>query len=76
VAPVRELDLVASGGWVEQAATRSAQTPIMIQRSFMSLFVVANRVPVATAWEEQFEECFRNQAGQVEKQPGFCGWKS
>lgn len=34
-------------------------------------YVVANRVPVAPAWEEQFEERFRNRAGQVEQQPGF-----
>jgi heme-degrading monooxygenase HmoA len=40
------------------------------------MFVVANRVPVALAWGEQFEERFHNRAGQVEKQPGFCGCKS
>ena len=34
-------------------------------------YVVANRVPVAPGWEAQFEERFRNRAGQVEHQPGF-----
>lgn len=34
-------------------------------------YVVANRVPVAPGWEGQFEERFRNRAGQVEQQPGF-----
>lgn len=34
-------------------------------------YVVANRVPVAAGWEEQFEERFRNRAGQVDQQPGF-----
>lgn len=34
-------------------------------------YVVANRVPVAAGWEEQFEERFRNRAGQVEQQAGF-----
>jgi len=35
------------------------------------MYVVANRVPVASGWEEQFEERFRRRAGQVDKQPGF-----
>jgi heme-degrading monooxygenase HmoA len=35
------------------------------------MFVVANRVPVASGWEESFEERFRRRAGQVEKQAGF-----
>ena len=30
------------------------------------MYIVANRVPVAAGWEEQFEERFRNRAGQVE----------
>ena len=35
------------------------------------MFVVANRVPVASGWEETFEERFRQRAGQIDKQPGF-----
>ena len=35
------------------------------------MFVVTNRIPVAADYREQFEERFRNRAGQVEKQPGF-----
>ena len=35
------------------------------------MFVVANRVPVASGWEETFEERFRQRAGQIDKQTGF-----
>lgn len=35
------------------------------------MYIVSNRVPVATGFEEQFEERFRRRAGQVERQPGF-----
>ena len=35
------------------------------------MLIVANRVPVASGWEETFEERFRQRAGQVDKQPGF-----
>ncbi|MCU7843013.1 MAG: antibiotic biosynthesis monooxygenase [Candidatus Thiodiazotropha sp. (ex Monitilora ramsayi)] len=35
------------------------------------MFIVANRVPVAAGFTEQFETRFRNRAGQIEKQPGF-----
>lgn len=35
------------------------------------MFVVTNRVAVETDWTEQFEERFRQRAGQVDKQPGF-----
>lgn len=35
------------------------------------MYVVANRVPVASGWEERFEERFRQRAGQVDKQAGF-----
>lgn len=35
------------------------------------MYVVTNRVPVATDYREQFEQRFRNRAGQVDKQPGF-----
>jgi len=35
------------------------------------MFIVANRVPVASGWEENFEERFRQHAGQIDKQPGF-----
>jgi heme-degrading monooxygenase HmoA len=35
------------------------------------MFIVANRVPVASGWEDKFEERFRRRAGQIDKQPGF-----
>ncbi len=35
------------------------------------MFIVANRVPVASGWEDTFEERFRQRAGQIDKQPGF-----
>ena len=35
------------------------------------MFIVANRVPVAEGFEEEFEERFRKRAGQIDKQPGF-----
>lgn len=35
------------------------------------MFVVTNRVPVVDTYRDQFEERFRQRAGQVEKQPGF-----
>ncbi len=35
------------------------------------MYVVANRVPVASGWEERFEARFRDRVGQVDKQPGF-----
>ncbi|HKJ10171.1 MAG TPA: antibiotic biosynthesis monooxygenase [Gammaproteobacteria bacterium] len=35
------------------------------------MFMVANRVYVASGWEEQFEERFRKRAGRIEQQPGF-----
>lgn len=35
------------------------------------MYIVTNRVPVATGYEVMFEERFRNRAGQIDKQPGF-----
>ncbi len=35
------------------------------------MYVVANRVPVAPGWTEQFEERFRNRVGQIGQQAGF-----
>jgi len=35
------------------------------------MFVVTNRIPVASGWENEFEQRFRNRAGQINKQPGF-----
>jgi heme oxygenase (mycobilin-producing) len=35
------------------------------------MYIVANRVPVAPSWREQFEERFRTRAGQIDQQPGF-----
>ena len=37
------------------------------------MFIVANRVPVASGWEDTFEERFRQRAGQIDKPPGFVG---
>lgn len=35
------------------------------------MFIVANRVPIASGFEETFEERFRQRAGQIDKQAGF-----
>ena len=35
------------------------------------MFIVANRVSVASGWEDTFEERFQKRAGQIDKQPGF-----
>ena len=35
------------------------------------MFIVTNRIPVAAGWEDEFEQRFRNRAGQIDKQPGF-----
>jgi heme-degrading monooxygenase HmoA len=35
------------------------------------MFIVANRVPVASGWEDTFEGRFRQRAGQIDQQPGF-----
>lgn len=35
------------------------------------MFVVMNRIPVNPEYKEQFEERFRNRAGEVDKMPGF-----
>ena len=35
------------------------------------MYVVTNRVTVASEWREKFEERFHQRAGQVDKQPGF-----
>ena len=35
------------------------------------MFIVANRIPVASGWEETFEERFRQRAGKIDKQRGF-----
>ncbi len=35
------------------------------------MFIVANRVPVASDWQKIFEERFRQRADQIDKQPGF-----
>jgi heme-degrading monooxygenase HmoA len=35
------------------------------------MYIVANRVPVAAEWQDEFEDRFRKRAGQIDKQPGF-----
>ncbi|MCG7873045.1 MAG: antibiotic biosynthesis monooxygenase [Candidatus Thiodiazotropha lotti] len=35
------------------------------------MFIVANRVPVAEAYQEMFEARFQARSGQIDKQPGF-----
>ena len=35
------------------------------------MFIVANRIPIAQAWQEEFENRFRKRAGEIDKQPGF-----
>jgi len=34
------------------------------------VYIVANRVPVASPWREQFEARFRTRTGQIDQQPG------
>ena len=35
------------------------------------MYIVANRVPVANDWAEEFEDRFRKRAGEIETQAGF-----
>jgi len=35
------------------------------------MFIVANRIPVATKWHDEFENRFRQRAGEINKQAGF-----
>lgn len=35
------------------------------------MYVVTNRVPVAEGYVDEFEQRFRERAGQIDKQPGF-----
>ena len=35
------------------------------------MFIVANRISIASGFEETFEERFRQRAGQIDKQAGF-----
>ena len=35
------------------------------------MFIVTNRIPVATGYEEEFEDRFRNRAHLIDKSPGF-----
>jgi len=35
------------------------------------MFVIANRIPVAKDWHEEFENRFRKRAGEISSQPGF-----
>lgn len=35
------------------------------------MFVVMNRIPVNAQYADQFEDRFRNRAGEVDKMPGF-----
>lgn len=35
------------------------------------MFIVANRIPVAQDWQDEFEKRFRQRAGQIDQQPGF-----
>jgi heme-degrading monooxygenase HmoA len=37
----------------------------------MSTVVVTNRIPVASGWEEKFEERFRKRVHLVDQSPGF-----
>ena len=36
------------------------------------MFIVANRIPVAQEWQDEFENRFRKRAGEIDKQPGFA----
>jgi len=35
------------------------------------MVVVTNRIPIASAYRDEFEQRFKNRAGQIDKQPGF-----
>jgi heme-degrading monooxygenase HmoA len=35
------------------------------------MYIVANRVYVASGWEDEFESRFKKRAGQIDKQEGF-----
>jgi len=35
------------------------------------MYVVTNRIPIHKDYREEFEQRFRNRAGQIDKQPGF-----
>lgn len=35
------------------------------------MIVVMNRIPVASGFEAEFEERFRNRAGLIDREPGF-----
>ena len=35
------------------------------------MFIVANRIPVAQEWQDEFENRFRKRTGEIDKQPGF-----
>jgi len=35
------------------------------------MFIVANRIPVAANWHNEFENRFRQRAGEINKQAGF-----
>ena len=35
------------------------------------MFIVANRIPVAAKWHDEFENRFRKRAGEIDKQAGF-----
>ena len=35
------------------------------------MFIVTNRVYVASGWEQEFKTRFKNRAGQIDKQEGF-----
>lgn len=35
------------------------------------MYVVTNRIPINKEFRDEFEQRFRNRAGQIDKQPGF-----
>jgi len=39
------------------------------------MFIVANRIPVAANWHNEFENRFRKRAGEINKQAGFVSMK-
>src|SRR2546428_11902962 len=54
----------------ERGRTRHIRSSIATRKEGI-MYIVANRVPVAAPWREQFEERFRTRAGQIDQQPGF-----
>ncbi len=60
------------GGW--RAEVREGRKGIPGRLGYPSMvIVVANRIPIATGWEEEFERRWRNRTWSIARLPGFLG---